>query len=218
MLSASAADIDCVTLDAMGTLVELEDPVEPLRAALAARGVSVSPAAVRAAFAAEVAYYIRHAHEGRDEDTLAALARACTGVFIDHLEADIEHGEFAPAFVGALAFRPLPGVLEAVDALHAAGLSIGCVSNWDISLHDHLERAGLRHRLDAVVSSAEAGVPKPDPAPLLLALERLGVEPGRALHVGDGEVDIEGAAAAGLRFEPAPLATLPGRLGLGERS
>jgi FMN phosphatase YigB (HAD superfamily) len=51
-----------------------------------------------------------------------------------------------------------------------------------------------------------------------LALERLGVSAGRALHVGDGDADRDGAAAAGLAFEPAPLATLPERLGLGRRS
>jgi HAD superfamily hydrolase (TIGR01549 family) len=59
----------------------------------------------------------------------------------------------------------------------------------------------------AVVTSAEAGAAKPDPAVLQLALERLRVEPARALHVGDEDEDEQGAAAAGVRFAPAPLAT-----------
>jgi FMN hydrolase / 5-amino-6-(5-phospho-D-ribitylamino)uracil phosphatase len=55
------------------------------------------------------------------------------------------------------------------------------------------------------VTSAEVGAAKPSPAPFLTALERLGVEPGRALHIGDHPKDKDGAAAAGMHFAPAPL-------------
>jgi hypothetical protein len=44
-------------------------------------------------------------------------------------------------------------------------------------------------------------------------LERLDVPAERTLHIGDGDSDRDGAAAAGLAFEPVPLATLPERLG-----
>jgi HAD superfamily hydrolase (TIGR01509 family) len=214
MPSASAAALDAVTLDAMGTLVELADPVEPLRRALEERGVSASTADIRAAFAAEVAYYVPRAHEGRDEESLRSLGRACAGVFLEHLGAGLDSEEFAPRFVGALSFRPLDGTVEALGALRGAGLALACVSNWDASLRAHLERVGLDNGLDAVVSSAEAGATKPDPTILRLALERLGTRPERTLHVGDEEVDEEVAAAAGVLFEPAPIATLPERLGL----
>ena len=43
---------------------------------------------------------------------------------------------------------------------------------------------------------------KPDPRIFLLTLERLGVNPGQALHVGDDEVDRDGAVAAGLALSP----------------
>lgn len=210
----SSAHIDGVTVDAMGTLVELVDPVPRLQDELDRRGVRRDAETVRAAFAAEVEYYIPHAHEGRDEPTLQALRRRCTAVFLAGAEADLEPAEFAPAFVGALAFRPLPGAVGALELLRAAGLSVACVSNWDVSLAVRLEEAGLTHLLDTVVSSAETGAPKPDPRPFLAALERLRVSPERALHVGDGDTDEQGAAAAGLHFEHAPLATLPERLGL----
>ena len=58
---------------------------------------------------------------------------------------------------------------------------------------------------------------KPEAALFHIALDRLGVAPERALHIGDGDSDSEGAAAAGLAFEPPPVATLPERLGLGRR-
>jgi len=57
-----------------------------------------------------------------------------------------------------------------------------------------------------VVTSAQAGAPKPDPAVFTLALELLGVQPSRALHVGDSDADEAGGSAAGMQFAPAPLA------------
>ena len=58
---------------------------------------------------------------------------------------------------------------------------------------------------------------KPEAAVFVIALDRLGVAPERTLHIGDGDGDRDGAAAAGLAFEPPPVATLPERLGLGRR-
>ena len=40
---------------------------------------------------------------------------------------------------------------------------------------------------------------KPDPEPLLTALSRLGVEPAQAVYVGDTDIDMKTAAAAGVR-------------------
>jgi FMN phosphatase YigB (HAD superfamily) len=45
-----------------------------------------------------------------------------------------------------------------------------------------------------------------------LAVERLGAAPERTVHVGDARADEEGARAAGLRFEPAPLADAARRI------
>ncbi len=210
----SASDLDAVTVDAMGTIVKLADPVPRLQDALSRRGEQHDPGPVRDAFAAEVAYYVPRAHEGRDPESLAALRVACAAVFLEALGAELDADEFAPAFVDALAFRPLDGAERSLARLRAAGLALACVSNWDLSLAEYLEEAGLAHHFDTVVSSAEASAPKPDEAMFRVALERLGVEPGRALHVGDGEGDRRGAAAAGLAFEPTPVATLPERLGI----
>ena len=208
----SAKDLDAVTVDAMGTVVELSDPVPRLQDALERHGEQHDSNPVRDAFAAEVAYYLPRAHAGRDEASLAALRVACAGVFLDVLGAELDAGEFAPDFAASLRFRPLEGVEHSLARLRAAGFALACVSNWDLSLATYLEDAGLAHHFDAVVSSAEAGAPKPDEAVFRLALERLGVPPERALHVGDGDGDRQGAAAAGLAFEPTPLATLPERL------
>jgi putative hydrolase of the HAD superfamily len=84
------------------------------------------------------------------------------------------------------------------------------VSNWDIGLTEHLQGLGVDL---PVVTSAEAGAAKPDPAVFELALQRLGiVDPARAVHVGDDAADEAGARAVGMRFEPAPLAEAAQRI------
>jgi putative hydrolase of the HAD superfamily len=200
-------ELEAVTIDAYGTLVTLRDPVPALRAALASRDVERSSSDVQRAFEAEVAFYVLRSHEGRDETTLALLRRDCAGVFLETLEAEVDPDDFASAFVSSLRFAELPGARDACVELAAAGLQLAVVSNWDIGLHDHLSALGLDAVVDIVVTSAEAGASKPAPAVFELALARLGVnDADRAVHIGDGAADKEGARAAGLRFEPAPLA------------
>src|SRR3954452_19287030 len=201
--------VEAVTIDAFGTLVTLRDPLPALQRALAAHGVSRSLVEVRRAFEAEVAYYVPRSHEGRDEAALALLRRDCAAVFLDAAGAHaLDPAKFP--FVAALEFELLPGAREAGRALQRAGLRLAVVSNWDISLSEYLQRLGLDL---PVVTSADAGAAKPDPAVFRLALSQLGVDdPGHAVHVGDSAADAEGAAAAGLRFEPAPLADAARRI------
>jgi HAD superfamily hydrolase (TIGR01509 family) len=208
----TAADLDAVTIDAFGTLVTLRDPVDTLRQALRDQGVERTREEVAAAFEAEGRYYRDHTHEGADEASLALLRRDCAAVFLDILGAELDPGEFAPAYVASLEFEPMPGAVDAVLALERLGLRLAVVSNWDVALHGYLEELGLADHFETVVTSAEAGTPKPHPRIFELALERLGVRPERALHIGDAEADEEGARAAGMAFAPTPLADLPARL------
>ncbi len=207
---------DAVTVDALGTLVELDDPVPQLQAALAARGVARSPEEIARAFEAEAHYYRSRLGEPGpwDDEAIAGLRRDCASVFLSALAAPLAAEAFAPALVDALRFHLTDGAAETLGALKRAGLALACVSNWDPTLHERLHELGVSPMFDAIVTSAEAGAPKPDPRIFHVALARLGVEPARALHVGDSDADREGARAAGLAFAAAPLVTLPGRLGL----
>ncbi len=84
-------------------------------------------------------------------------------------------------------------------ALRARGLKIGVVSNWDTRLKVICEGLGLTRLVDFIVISAEVGVRKPDPGIFRMALEKAGVRPEDAIHVGDlPEEDAEGARRAGL--------------------
>jgi putative hydrolase of the HAD superfamily len=199
------AELDAVTVDGFGTLLALVDPVPSLVQSLADRGLQRDPEAVRAAFAAEVAYYRPEAVRGRDSESLAVLRLECTGVFLRTAGADLDPESFVGDFMASIRFEAIHGALEVLESLRGHGIALAVVSNWDIGLPEHLERIGAASLFSAVVTSAEAGAAKPDPAPFELALERLRVEPSRALHVGDEPEDEQGAAAAGMRFAHAPL-------------
>ena len=201
------AELDAVTVDGYGTLVRLLDPVPSLVRSLAKRGFDRDPELVRAAFEAEVGYYRPEAVRGRDPDSLAQLRCDCTRVFLDAAGAGLEPESFVDDFMTSIRFEAVPGAIATLEQLRGRGLDLAVVSNWDVGLAEHLERIAANHLFSTVVTSAEAGVAKPDPAAFRLALERLGVEPTRAVHVGDEAEDEQGAAATGMRFAPAPLAT-----------
>jgi FMN phosphatase YigB (HAD superfamily) len=203
-----AVNLDAVTIDAFGTLVGLDDPLPALRASLAERGVDRDLEEVRRGFEAEVAHYVPRSHEGRDEATLALLRRDCAEVFLAAAgAAELDPDTFP--FVAAIRFHLLPGARDACTTLLGAGLRVAVVSNWDVGLRAYLEELGLDL---PVFTSAQAGAPKPAPAAFALALAHLGVEPARATHIGDSAADRDGAAAAGMRFEPAPLADAVARI------
>ena len=203
------ADIDAVTVDGYGTLLTLVDPLPALEAALSARGVERSHEEIRQAFLAEVAHYKPRSLQGGTPEGLAALRLECVTVFLEVLGArrEIDPTRFVDAFVGALVFEPLPGARATLEDVRARGITLAMVSNWDCDLPVQVERAGLGHLFETIVASAAVGVEKPDPGIFHVALERLGISAARVLHIGDEANDEQGAAAAGVRFAPAPIAT-----------
>ena len=185
--------VRAVFLDALGTLVELEPPWAALRGRVPAR---VSDERLEAALRAEMAYYRDHAHEGRDEASLADLRERCASLVSDQLGLEVT----AEELVAAIRFEAYPDAAPALRDLRERGEKLVAVSNWDCSLPEVLKRVGLGELLDGVVSSATAGARKPDPAIFAPALELAGVGPEEALHVGDTrEEDVEGARSAGIR-------------------
>lgn len=91
------------------------------------------------------------------------------------------------------------GVDELLTMIETQALSWGIVTNKPGFLTDELvERIGWAERAAAVVSGDTLPVKKPDPAPVLLACERAGLDPARCLFVGDDRRDILAGEAAGL--------------------
>ena len=192
-------------MDALGTLVALADPVPRLRAALFERtGHEVSEEQVRTALGAEIAFYRAHMQQGRDTRSLAALRVRCAEVLRQALPREprldaITSSDLTEALLSALRFVPFPDAAPLLRSARGAGIATVVVSNWDVSLSEVLERAGLASLLDGVVTSAGAGARKPDAAPFHHALALAGADPADALHVGDSlEEDVAGARGAGI--------------------
>lgn len=180
-----------ILFDCLDTLVRLEPPAPRLAAAL-----GVGEAAAARAVRREIAYYREHLHEAVDAHSLAGLRRRCAAL----VEADLGVPCSVGALLEALVFTPFDDTAPALRALRARGIRLVVVSNWDVSLHEVLERTGLAPLLDGAVSSAEAGAAKPDPEPIRRGLALAGAEPAEAWLVGDTpEADVAGARAAGVR-------------------
>jgi HAD superfamily hydrolase (TIGR01509 family) len=184
--------IRAIFLDALGTLVELEPPWVHLRRRL---GDELPDERVAAAMRAEMSYYRAHSHEGRDAESLADLRARCAAV----LSRELGRAVGVETLMAAIRFHPFPDAAPALRRLRDRRLGLVCVSNWDASLPEVLERCGLAAALDGVVASALAGARKPDPAIFAPALELARCEPAEALHIGDTSADLEAAGAAGIR-------------------
>jgi putative hydrolase of the HAD superfamily len=194
--------VRAVLLDALGTLLRLQAPWPALAAGLREdHGIEVTVGQAEQAARAEMSYYRAHHAEGSDPESLAALRLRCAQVLRDSLPAAaaITPERLLPTLLAALCFEPFADVAPALATLRENGLRLVVVSNWDCSLAEVLERVSLRPLLDGVVTSAQVGAAKPDPAIFAQALTMAGVRAPEALHAGDTiEDDVEGARAAGV--------------------
>lgn len=96
---------------------------------------------------------------------------------------------------------PLPGARDALVALRHRGIGLGVVSSAIHTpyLHRSIARAGMDDLLTQVATSASTGYYKSRPEIYAIALDALGAEPARSLHVGDSlRYDVAGAARAGM--------------------
>ena len=92
-----------------------------------------------------------------------------------------------------------PGVESTLRNLHSAGIRVGLCSNKPDDLCRMLVRnLSLTDYFDEILGSGHGLPRKPDPAPLLCVIERLGVPRNDTLYVGDSETDVATARNAGV--------------------
>jgi len=185
----------------MGTLVHLDRPVPRLVELLGASGCRHPHEAVAAALWAEIRHYRANLHRGGDARGLEELRDECADVLAAALPPPRPSRALArDALLAGLRFRLYPEAATALARIADAGVPMAVVSNWDVSLGATLTDLGVGRRFAAVVTSAEIGAAKPDPAPFLAALAAMGVAAPRALHCGDDpRLDCAGARAVGMR-------------------
>ena len=96
--------------------------------------------------------------------------------------------------------REFPGTTAVLEDLDARGLTMGVVTSKNNELARRgLELTGLAKFLPVVIGADSVTKHKPEPEPVLLALERLGVGADEALMMGDSPHDISSGNAAGVR-------------------
>lgn len=101
------------------------------------------------------------------------------------------------AFDGGVA--PMPGALALLDALRAAGVPVGLVSNSRREFVDAaLAAAGLSGAFAVTVVGDEVAEPKPAPDAYLAAAAALGADPGRCVGLEDSPTGLAAARAAGM--------------------
>ena len=94
------------------------------------------------------------------------------------------------------------GVKETLLTLKDEGYLLGIVTDTANPLHAKLswfERGGFGHVWDAITSSLDVGVRKPDPKIYCAALEQLGVTVEQTIFLGHKKSELEGARAVGMK-------------------
>ena len=114
---------------------------------------------------------------------------------------------------------PLPGALELLDAVRAAGLRTGLVSASPRKVVDIVLGALGRDRFTVSFAAGETEHTKPAPDPYLAAAAALGLEPESCVAVEDTPVGVASAEAAGCAVVAVPsaaaIAAGPGRVVVG---
>lgn len=205
------APVSVVLWDVGGTLVaRRESEGDVVLRALSTAGIS--PLALRPESVERSRQYRRDALlEWRSPEQEAAGFRKLARLLLDRLTPPATP-EQIETVGGILAdyfdvYGIVDGMPELLADLKGRGVRQAAVSNWPPSLPHFLAHHGLRQFFDLVISSAEEGVVKPDPALLERALQRLGAAPEEAVYIGDSvALDVAPARTLGMQaihFDPA---------------
>ena len=189
----NALRIDAVTFDLDGTLVDTASEIaEAVNRTLFDFGLAPRPLA-------EITHLIGHGLHPlmtRLLQRLQAERPALIGRLLSDDVLPVLDRHYA-ATVGTQA-QPYPGVSDALDALLADGVRLGCVTNKE-GRHARrvLEACGLAGRLELLIAGDTLPEKKPHASVLQHAAQRLGVTADRLANVGDSRTDIESACNAG---------------------
>ncbi|PZG01613.1 haloacid dehalogenase [Micromonospora deserti] len=214
--------VEGVLFDFHGTLAQVEDAHEWVSSAAAACGVTLERmrataladrllTAGRAGGPLPARVPPRLAELWADRDLYPHAHRGAYVGLAETVDAGIEG--FAEALYDRVlvpeGWVPYPDTAPTLAALREAGVRVAVVSNIGFDIRPMFQAWGLAELVDAFVLSYEVGRCKPDPGIFLRACGMLGVDPERALMVGDTPADA-GAVAAGCAVLVLPAAD-PGR-------
>lgn len=94
---------------------------------------------------------------------------------------------------------PVPGSLELVEQLDAAGVPLFAITNFGHEFwHGFRPTQPIFDRFQDIIVSGTEKLTKPDPAIYRLAIERFGIDPAGALFIDDVAANIAGAESVGI--------------------
>ena len=169
---------DTVIFDLDGTLLNtLQDLADSTNYALALQGMP-------ARTLEEVRRFVgngvgRLIHRAVPEGTPEEVEARVLADFRAHYTLNMEHKT-----------APYPGVLPLLDRLGQAGIRTAVVSNKFDSAVKGLCHAYFGTRIPVAIGESQGVARKPAPDTVFRALEELGAGTGRAVYVGDSDVDI----------------------------
>jgi phosphoglycolate phosphatase len=114
---------------------------------------------------------------------------------------DAMRKEYLDLYAEVMTRQPVlfEGMAETLADIEQRGLRWGIVTNkprrFTLPMIEHMD---LNSRAGAVISGDDAPEPKPSPQTLLLACERMQLDPAQVLYVGDAERDVQAGSAAGM--------------------
>ncbi|GAB2753716.1 HAD family hydrolase [Terrabacter sp. AAH1] len=143
---------------------------------------------------------------GREEDPdviRSWIGRPLIGAFRDHSpeHADELYATYLQwnADNTERLIRDYDGVVAVLADLRAAGVAVGvATSKRRESAEQAMDILGISEHVEVLVAMEDTERHKPDPTPLLLALERMGRSANGAVYVGDAVVDVLAGKAAGM--------------------
>ncbi len=95
---------------------------------------------------------------------------------------------------------PYPGVVDLIRRLHERGHAMAIVSSKvEAGIRRSLDYIGVTDCFGALIGIEATEKHKPDPEPVLIALERLGATANHAWFIGDSPYDVIAGHAAGVR-------------------
>jgi beta-phosphoglucomutase family hydrolase len=121
-----------------------------------------------------------------------------------HIQASVEELlkkqiELKETVFRQVQLEPMEGLLELLDALETWGFKIGLASSSKKAFIEYvLDRLGIQHRFQAVVSGEETQRGKPEPDIFLEAARRLGCAPHQCAVIEDSTHGVQAGRRAGM--------------------
>jgi HAD superfamily hydrolase (TIGR01549 family) len=116
----------------------------------------------------------------------------CEAIFVDHIRPALS----AMYSISQAFWHPEEDAAPTLEKLIARGHRLGIISNaaYSLDVQQLIEKADLHSYFEEIIISADIGLRKPHPRIFEVALERMMVDPTRAVMIGDTlSADIQGA-------------------------